>query len=282
MQDKKAILVVSFGTSVPETRVANIDKVEGDLRENFPGWEVRRAFTSVTVRNKIAAEEGIPIDPPAAALERLKQDGYREVIVQPTHIIPGDEYDRLIAAMEPFRQAGVFASLKLGRPLLYHEGTEPGQPDDYRIAVEALRRQLPEFTPAHWGRVILMGHGSGHISDRCYDLLQERLEAAGLPVFTATVEGSRTLEDALDWLAREEARQVVLMPFMLVAGDHAINDMAGAEADSWQSRLSAAGYAVESHLRGLGENQAFRHIYREHVRSAMEFAGLRRAFDTER
>ena len=280
-QMKKAILVVSFGTSVPATRQANIDALENDLREHFPGWEVRRAFTSGMVRAKIAAEEGLQIDPPAAALGRLGRDGFREVIVQPTHIIPGDEYDRLVAAMEPFRRAGVFDSLKLGRPLLYHEGAEPGQPDDYRIAAEALRQQLPDFTPAHRGRVVLMGHGSGHIADRCYDYLQERLEAAGLPVFTATVEGSRTFEDALQWLAHEEARQVALMPFMLVAGDHAMNDMAGEEEDSWLNLLTAAGYQVESHLRGLGENPAFRKIYRQHVLEATEFRGLRlrRAFD---
>jgi sirohydrochlorin cobaltochelatase len=281
-QDKKAILVVSFGTAVPETRTANIDGLENEIRDHFPGWEVRRAFTSGIVREKIAADEGLWIDPPAAALGRLGRDVFREVIVQPTHIIPGDEYDRLTAAMEPFRRAGVFSSLKLGRPLLYYEGMEPEQPDDYWIAVEALRPQLPEFSPAHWGRVVLMGHGSGHISDRCYDLLQERLEAAGLPVFTATVEGSRTFEDALRWLADEGARQVVLMPFMLVAGDHAMNDMAGCEEDSWQSRLSAAGYQVETRLHGLGENQAFRRIYRQHVMEAAEFKGLRRAFEARR
>jgi len=282
MKKTKAILVVSFGTAAPKTRIVNIDGLENDLRESFPGWEVRRAFTSGMVRAKIAAEEGLLIDPPAAALGRLGRDGFREIIVQPTHIIPGDEYDRLVEAMEPFRQAGVFESLKIGRPLLYYEGTEPGQPDDYRIAVEALRRQLPEFSPAHWGRVILMGHGSGHISDRCYDFLQERLDAAGLPVFTATVEGGRTFEDAMQWLAREEARQVALMPFMLVAGDHAMNDMAGEEAESWQSRLRDAGYQVESHLCGLGENAEFRKIYRQHVLEANEFPGLRREFDTGR
>jgi len=275
MQQKKAILVVSFGTTVPETRRANIDVLEQEIQAAFPEWEVRRAFTSGMVREKIAAEEGLPVDPPAKALKRLQRDGFDEVIVQPTHIIPGEEYDRLTAALEPFRRDGVFASLKLGRPLLYHGGAEARQPDDYLIAVEALRRQLPTFAPADRGRVVLMGHGSGHVSDRCYDLLQERIEAAGLPVFTATVEGSRTVEAALEWLERENARRVVLMPFMLVAGDHAMNDMAGEEADSWQSRLSAAGYQVESHLRGLGENPAFRTIYLQHVREATEFPGLR-------
>jgi len=143
-------------------------------------------------------------------------------------------------------------------------------PDDYRAAVEALCAQLPIFTPEERGHIILMGHGSEHAADRCYDLLQQRLDAAGLPVFTATVEGSRTFEAALDWLKAEEARRVVLMPFMLVAGDHAINDMAGAEKDSWQNRLREAGYQVNSNLRGLGENSAFRKIFVEHARAAMD------------
>jgi len=270
-QGKRAILAVSFGTAVTETRIANIDALEKEIRENFPGWEVRRALTSGMVRAKIAAEEGLRIDPPAVALERLGREGFTEVIVQPTHIIPGDEYDRLTAAMEPFRRVGIFTSLKIGRPLLYHGGTE-GLPDDYLIAVDALRAQLPAFTSSDRSRVVLMGHGSGHVSDHCYDLLQERIEAAGLPVFIATVEGSRTFEDALEWLKFEGAQRVALMPFMLVAGDHAMNDMAGAEADSWQSRLNEAGYQVESYMRGLAENPAFRRIYLQHILEATEFA----------
>ena len=272
MQEKKAILVVSFGTTVAETRRANIDVLEQEIQATCPEWEVRRAFTSGMVRAKIAAEEGVRIDPPAEALDRLRRDGFRDVIVQPTHIIPGDEYDRLTMAMRPFLEERVFASLQLGRPLLYYEGAGPGQPDDYQIAVEALKKQLPAFSPEDNGRVVLMGHGTGHVSDSCYDLLQERIEAAGLPVFTATVEGSRTVEDALAWLGREKARRVVLMPFMLVAGDHAMNDMAGEEPDSWQSRLSEAGYQVESYLCGLGENPAFRRIYLQHVKDATELA----------
>lgn len=270
-QGKRAILAVSFGTAVPETRIANIDALGKEIRENFPGWEVRRAFTSGMVRAKIAAEEGLRIDPPAVALERLGQEGFAEVIVQPTHIIPGDEYDRLTAEMEPFRCARVFTSLKIGRPLLYYRGSEPGQPDDFQIAVEALRLQLPVSKPADRVRVVLMGHGSGHVSDCCYDLLQERIEAAGLPVFTATVEGSRTFGDALGWLEQEDVRRVALMPFMLVAGDHAINDMAGEDENSWKSRLSAAGYQVDSYMRGMGENPAFRRIYLQHIREATEF-----------
>lgn len=268
---KKTILAVSFGTSVPETRLANIDVLETELREKFPEWEVRRAFTSGVVRMKIAAEEGLVIDSPTEALERLQRDGVSEVIVQPTHIIPGDEYDRLTSAMMPFHQSKAFVSLKLGRPLLCQEGIVPGQVDDFQIAVEALKSQLPDCGAEERIQVVLMGHGSGHVSDRCYDLLQQRLEAAGLPVFTATVEGSRTFEAAVEWLEQQQTERVVLMPFMLVAGDHALNDMAGPEEDSWQSQLSAAGYRVEVALRGLGENREFRKIYLQHVLEAAAF-----------
>ena len=268
---KKAILVVSFGTTVQATRAANIDILEREAADEFPGWEVRRAFTSATVRARIAAEEGLQIDPPAEALTKLSREGFSDVMIQPTHVIPGEEYDRLVAAIKPFGQAKVFASLKLGRPLLYYEGNEPNQPDDFRIAVEALKTQLPPAESDEPGRIVLMGHGSGHFADKCYDVFQERLELAGLPVFTATVEGSRTFEDALDWLERAGVRKAVLMPFMLVAGDHAINDMAGAEEDSWASRLRDAGYEVSSYLRGLGENPAFRRIYLEHLRTALPF-----------
>ena len=270
---KKAILAVSFGTSVVATRVANIDLLERELQVAYPEYEVRRAFTSKTVRARIAAEEGIKVDSAQEALERLQQEGFDEVLVQPTHIIPGEEYDRLTEAMMQFHQSSAFASLKLGRPILCQEGNVHGQVDDFMIAVEALQTQLPVCADADRTRVILMGHGSGgHVADRCYDLLQERLEAAGLPVFTATVEGARTFEEAVEWLEREQAQRVVLMPFMLVAGDHALNDMAGPEEDSWQSQLTEAGYRVEAVLRGLGENPAFRKIYLQHVAEAVPFA----------
>ena len=126
-------------------------------------------------------------------------------MIQPTHIIPGEEYDRLVAAVKPFWQMGALASLKLGRPLLSYEGNEPGEPDDYRIAAAALKGQLPTYSPEEAGRIILMGHGSGHMADKCYDLLQERIELEGLPAFVATVEGSRTFDAAQEWLKNEGA-----------------------------------------------------------------------------
>ena len=264
MSAKKAVLVVSFGTAVAKTRVANIDILEREIALEFSGWEVRRAFTSGQVRTKINKEEGLKTDSTKEALQKLAAEGFDEVLVQSTHIIPGEEYERMLEEIKPFCQAGYFSSIKLGRPLLFYSGTELGQPDDYRIAVEALRTQLPE--PC--GRVVLMGHGTCHEADGCYDLLQNRIEAASLPVFTATVEGGRTFEAAVKWLEKTNAGQVTLMPFMLVAGDHVLNDMAGTQAGSWQSCLRSAGWRTLSYLHGLGENPAFRRIYAEHLRSA--------------
>lgn len=266
---KKAILAVSFGTTAPETRKANIDALENELAATFPGWELRRAFTSKTVRVRML-EEGLCVDSPEAALKKLADEGFSEVLIQPTHIIPGEEYDRLCDSIQPFAKAGCFAVLKMGRPLLYHEGENQSEPDDYSIAAEALKTQLPHAEQ----RVILMGHGTGHLADRCYDILQERIESAGLPVFVATVEGSRTFEAAMNWLKHEGVGKVTLMPFMLVAGDHAMNDMAGDETDSWRSRLQSAGYEVETYLHGLGENAEFRRIYAQHLRMAEPMVGV--------
>lgn len=265
---KKALLVVSFGTTVTATRRANIDALETTLAEEFPEYELRRSFTSAIVREKMLAEEGIWTDSPDIALQRLADAGFDEVLIQPTHIIPGEEYDRLRSSIRPFATAGTFGILKMGRPLLYHEGKKTGESDDYQLVVAALQDQLP----TNGKRTILMGHGSGHLADRCYDILQERFSAAGLTVFVATVEGSRTFEAALQWLRTEKVDSVNLMPFMLVAGDHAMNDMAGVAEDSWKSRLEFAGYAVEVCLRGLGENAAIRRIYLEHLRAAHCFA----------
>ena len=170
---------------------------------------------------------------------------------------------------KPSGDWATFRFLAAGRPLLGCEGASPGQPDDYQIAVEALRTQLPESC----GQVILMGHGTGHEADRCYELLQKRLDAASLPVFTATLSGSRTFEAAMAWLTGTGARQATLMPFMLVAGSHALKDMAGPQSDSWQRRLQAANFEVASYLHGLGENPAFRRIYIERLRFSLSMLG---------
>lgn len=267
--NKKAILVVSFGTSYPETLKLNIESVENRIREAFPGYEVRRAFTSRTVIKRIAERDGVQIDNERQALERLHAEGYHEVYLQPLHIVPGAEYDKVKRLVSHYAHAKekAFATIRLGRPLLYSMGVDD-HPDDYEIAIRALVHQLPAAAPDK--AVVLMGHGGIHPGNAAYAALQLKLEEAGLNnVFIYTVEGFPSLESIIGKLKQKQVKQVTLMPFLLVAGDHATNDMAGEEEDSAKSQLAAAGFAVDVYFHGLGENTAIQDIYVAHLRSAI-------------
>ncbi|MCX7781225.1 MAG: sirohydrochlorin cobaltochelatase [Negativicutes bacterium] len=263
-ETKKAILVVSFGTSYHAALSSCIESIENKIRSEFPGYEVRRAFTSAFIIRKLAERDGIFIDDTAQALERLKNDGFTTVIVQPTHIIPGHEYAEIKAAVNSCRTD--FAAIVLGRPLLHLDGSG-GEADDYHAAVLALKRQLPALTAEQ--AVVLMGHGTSHAANDAYCILQDRMIREGLRVYIANVEATPTIEDVMTILAQQKIRHVVLMPYMLVAGDHAINDMAGDEEDSWRRKLEQAGYTTETYLKGLGENPDYQEIYVRHIRDAI-------------
>ncbi|HWR05574.1 sirohydrochlorin cobaltochelatase [Sporomusa sp.] len=265
---KKAIIVVSFGTSYQETLKLNIETVENRIREKFPEYEVRRAFTSRTVIKRLA-ESGVQIDNEIQALKRLQDEGYEEVYIQPLHVVPGAEYDKIKVLVAHYAHATekAFAKIRLGRPLLYCMGQE-GHPDDYAIAIQALITQLPEADAA--SAVVLMGHGGMHPANAAYAVLQLKLEDAGLNhVFVYTVEGFPSLTRIIDKLKQKQVKKVTLMPFLLVAGDHATNDMAGDEEDSARSQLLAAGFEVDVYFHGLGENPAIQDIYVAHLRSSI-------------
>lgn len=266
---KKAIMVVSFGTTHLETLKLNIETVENRIRESFPEYEVRRAFTSRTVIKRLAKSEGILIDNEIQALQGLQEEGYKEVYIQPLHVVPGAEYDKIkvLVAQYAHAQEHVFEKIRLGRPLLYCMGQEE-HPDDYEIAIKALITQLPEAKED--SAVVLMGHGGMHPANAAYAVLQLKLEDAGLNhVFIYTVEGYPSLSRIIDKLKQKQMKKVTLMPFLLVAGDHAANDMAGDEGDSAKSQLSAAGFEVDVYFHGLGENPAIQEIYVNHLRSAI-------------
>jgi sirohydrochlorin cobaltochelatase len=266
---KKAIVVVSFGTSYLETLKLNIESVENHIRKAFPGYEVRRAFTSRTVIKRLAQRDGLQIDNEIQALERLQAEGYQEVYIQPLHIVPGAEYDKIKVLVAHYAHAKdkAFEKIRLGRPLLYCMGQDE-HPDDYEIAIKALATQLPEAQPA--SAVVLMGHGGMHPANAAYAALQLKIEDAGLDnVFIYTVEGYPSLNRIIDKLKQKQVQKVTLMPFLLVAGDHATNDMAGEEESSAKSQLVAAGFEVDVHFRGLGENTAIQDIYVSHLRSAI-------------
>lgn len=255
---KKGILVVSFGTSYEHTRKANIEAVEIKINEAFKDYEVRRAFTSSRIIKKLKERDNIFIDNTSEALEKMKREGFEEVIIQPLHIIPGIEYEKIVTV---FKEHGSnFEKIEIGTPILYSM-------DDYEEAVEALKSQLPDIKED--SAVVLMGHGTYHPSNACYACLQSFLSDEGLNVYVGTVEGYPEIEHIIPKLKNRNVKEVTLMPYMLVAGDHAINDMASDEEDSWKSILEKEGFKVNMYIHGLGENPDYQRIYVNKVKEAM-------------
>ena len=242
---KQAILTVSFGTSIPEAERSCIRPVEEAVRRAFPEWEVRRAFTSRTIMRKMKAR-GEAVDSETEALERLRADGFDSIVVAPTHIIPGEEYGRVCAAAEGWR---------ISEPLLANDGDL-----DWMAGVLAgVARE--EGRP-----LLMMGHGTEHAADKIYARLRERLPE---DVFLACVEGAHSLETALPALKRLPGRKLTLAPLMLVAGDHARNDMAGDGENSWRSVLTARGFDVRIRLQGLGALESVQQRFVEKIRKVM-------------
>lgn len=267
---KKAILVVSFGTTYSETQKLTIDSVENRIRSAFPEYDVRKAYTSRIIIKKLADRDGIKVDTEKQALEKLKAEGYKEVIVQPLHMVPGDEFDKVSRVVDQYTKNKAFDKISLGRPIIYYSGQEE-KPDDYLVAIKALQTQLPKLERRQ--AVVFMGHGGNHPANAAYAALQLRMQDAKLKnvfVFTVDGEGYPNLASVIDKLKENKIKKVTLMPLMVVAGDHANNDMAGNEADSAKSRLLQAGIEVDAYLHGLGENEAIQNIYVQHVKDAME------------
>lgn len=265
---KKAILVVSFGTTYGETRKVTIEAVENKIRITFPDYEVRSAFTSRIIIKKLAQRDGIQVDTEKQALDKLKAEGYTEVIVQPLHMEAGDEYEKVSRVVERYAQSKAFTKISLGRPVLYYTGQE-AKPDDYTIAIKAIQTQLPKL--GKYDAVAMMGHGGVNPSNAAYAALQMKIQDAGLKnVFVFTVEGYPTVENVIEKCKEHKIKKVFLMPLMVVAGDHANNDMAGDDKDSYKSQFLQAGFKVETYLHGLGENAGIQDIYVEHVKNVID------------
>lgn len=262
-EEKKAMLVVSFGTSYPDAIKRDIAAVEKKLAAAYPEYTQRRAFTSNMIIKKLKARDKVAIDTPDAALTKLADAGYADVVIIPLHILHGFEYDDLKAVA--YQHLQNFTAIRMGIPILSCD-------EDYDMAVAALKQQIPELSGNK--AVIVMGHGTGHYADASYSKLQLKLEDAGLPVYVATVEGYPTIYQAEKRMAQAGKTDVMLMPFMLVAGDHATNDMAGDTPDSYKNILKSKGYAVEIYLHGLGENPGFQDMWIKHAQDAIASAPL--------
>lgn len=254
-KEKSAILVVSFGTSMPEARKA-IDNLVNSAKKNFPECEVRLAFTSNIIRRKIARESNENIPNPVQALAALNDEGFKNVYVMPTHIIPGEEYDELCNVVDAFDSLDGkygFDDLELGYPFM--NGTK----DCTRMAdilIERFKNQLKDKDTG----IILMGHGTPeHFANALYSQLQLMLDSKAYgKFFVGTVEASPELDDVIAKLKRHpEIKKLVLSPLMIVAGDHANNDLAGEDdSESWLNVLKSNGYTnITTYLVGLGEDE---------------------------
>ena len=255
---KKAILAVSFGTSYPDTLLKTIAATEQALAGAFPDWEVRRAFTSGMIIRKLKERDGVEIENVSQAMHRLEQEGYTHVAVQSTHVMHGEEYEKMLSQLEPYR---LRMQISVGMPLLHSEA-------DYTSVAQALLNWLPPLDADE--ALVLMGHGTTHFANSAYAQMEHMLQGLCDRVYLATVEGYPTLDSVERQLAkRTEIRRLMLAPFMLVAGDHARNDMS-ADEDSWAAQLKKTGYPVRCILQGLGECPAIRALFVEHCRQAVE------------
>lgn len=259
MEEKKAILMVSFGTSHLDTLEKAIGGMERDIAEQFPAYRMYRAFTSQMILKKLKETEDLHFYNVKEALEQMTADGMEQVIVQPTHIINGLENDRMLECVRLY--AGAFRKLSVGSPLL--TGVE-----DYKKAVHAV---MEEAGPEEGEALLLMGHGSDHHGNAAYPALEYMFHQQGYSqVFVGTVEGFPAFENVVEKLKKSGKRKVLLMPFLVVAGDHAKHDMAG-DGESWKSKLEDAGYRVRVRMQGLGELKGIRRLFAEHIRAALPY-----------
>ncbi len=261
--NQKGILVVSFGTSYADTREVTIEAVENEIKDAFKDYETRRAFTSDIIIKKLKDRDGIEIDTVKQGLQKMKDDGFSEVIVQPLHVINGAEYTDVVQIASEFKSS--FDKFNIGSPLLTSV-------EDYKAVVNALKTQLPELKDNE--AVAFMGHGTHHPANSAYACFQYALEDMDVKnVFMGTVEGYPDLDNVIEKLNDNHIETVTLMPFMLVAGDHANNDMAGDEEDAWKSILKKNGFVVNTYIHGLGENKAIQELYVAHTKAAIEDNG---------
>ena len=258
---KKAILVVSFGTSYNDNREKTIGAIERQVQETYPDWDVRRAFTSKMIIKKLKERDGLVVDYVTDAMDKLVAEGYEEVIVQPTHVMNGMEYDDVVRIAS--EHLGKIPSLRMGRPLLTTS-------EDYDLLIEALRKSVMAELDSD-EMLVLMGHGSEHYANATYSQLQMKLWMKGIRnVLVTTVEGFPDFDDLIKETECFDFSRFVLFPLMVVAGDHANEDMAGDDDDSLKSRLEKEGYEVRCIIRGMGEYPEFRDLFLDHIRCKMD------------
>ena len=276
------ILVVSFGTSFNDSRAADIKGIEDAIQEAFPDWSVRRAFTAQIIINHVQARDGEKIDNVDQALQRAVDNGVKNLVVQPTHLMHGAEYDELMEAVEEYKDN--FETVKVAEPLLGEVGSDAAVINaDKKAVAETLTAEAVktagydslEAAKEDGVAFVFMGHGTAHVAKVSYSQMQAQMEDLGYDnVFIGTVEGEpedTACEAVIDKVAEAGYTKVILRPLMVVAGDHANNDMAGDDDDSWKSMFNASGKfdSVDTQIAGLGSIADIEKIYVQHTADAI-------------
>ena len=276
------ILVVSFGTSFNNSRAADIKGIEDALQAAYPDWSVRRAFTAQIIINHVQARDGEKIDNVNQALDRAVNNGVKNLIVQPTHLMHGAEYDELIGELDNYKDQ--FESVQVAEPLLGEVGADATVINaDKKAVAEILTAEAVktagydslDAAKEDGAAFVFMGHGTSHTAKVSYSQMQTQMQELGYDnVFIGTVEGEpeeTACEAVIDAAAEAGYTKVILRPLMVVAGDHANNDMAGGDEDSWLSMFKASGKfdSVDTQIAGLGEIEGIQQIYVEHTADAM-------------
>lgn len=257
---KSCILVVSFGTTYMDALKRDIQQVEEYIAQSFPKYDVKRAFTSEIVRKILLEREGLSIHNVSSALEEITKNEYEEVFIQPLHIINGYEFEKIQKIVTKVKHRNVFKKLILGKPLLTDIS-------DYFQVAQILKKEIQKEEAT---TVVLVGHGTEHFSNASYSMLEKVcLEEEKERVLVGTVEGYPELEHVIEKIKMMNSSKVLLAPLMLVAGDHAQNDIFG-EKDSWKTALEEAGYQVEDRKVGIGTLEGIRQLYTEHIQEMLQ------------
>ena len=276
------ILVVSFGTSFNDSRVADVKGIEDAIQEAFPDWSVRRAFTAQIIINHVQARDGEKIDNVDQALDRAVSNGVKNLVIQPTHLMHGAEYDELMETVDNYKDK--FETVIIAEPLLGEVGSDATVINDDKKAVaetltaEAVKDSGYDSLDAakeDKTAYVFMGHGTAHVAKVSYSQMQSQMKELGYDnVFIGTVEGEpedTACEAVIKAAADAGYTKIVLRPLMVVAGDHANNDMAGEDDDSWVSMFKASGNfeSVDTQIHGLGSVDAIEQIYVQHTKNAI-------------
>ena len=275
------LLVVSFGTSFNDSRVADIKGIEDALQAAYPDWSVRRAFTAQIIINHIQARDGEKIDNMTQALDRAVANGVKNLVVQPTHLMHGAEYDEMCEAIEAYKDQ--FESVSIAEPMLGEVGSDATV---INADKEAVAKAITAAAVADSGfesldaakdagtAFVFMGHGTAHVAKVTYSQMQTQMQNLGYEnVFIGTVEGEpeeTSAEAVIEAVKAAGYTNVVLRPLMVVAGDHANNDMAGSDDDSWKTVFEAAGFTVDCQIHGLGEIADVQALYVAHTKAAID------------